>query len=335
MNKHFTIKDLAEKLSIHHTTVSRALRNHPDVNENTRKMVLAAAKQFNYVPNSFAKSLRSAQSRTIVVMVPNIKNFFFSEVMSVITNHAYEAGYSVMIYQSNDGHEMELQNLETILENRVAGVIASIADMGENRSKFQQLQDREIPLVFFDRFYDDPAFTKVIVQNFQGGFDATSYLIGAGHKVISFYKGNNGNPVFDERYRGFTEAMDSFKLSVSDHLIFEGGIELEDGISLVQKLKEMDTMPTALVCAVDMVALGVIIGARDLNMEIPKDLAVIGFDNEPTGSIIKPALTTLAQPVEKIGITAFELLLDKINKKENRDKMEVLLPMDLITRSST
>ena len=176
MKKHYTIKDIAEELNLHHTTVSRALRNHPDVNKETRELVLQTARKHNYVPNSFAKGLRSAKSKTIVVMVPVVKNFFFSEVLGVISNLASEAGYSVMIYQSNEEGDIESQNLESIMENRVAGVIASVANVEKNRDKYQQLENMGIPVVLFDRCYTDVSISRVVIDNYQGSFDACEYL---------------------------------------------------------------------------------------------------------------------------------------------------------------
>ena len=175
--KHYTIKDIAEELNLHHTTVSRALRNHPDVNEETRAVVLSAARKYNYVPNLFAKSLRSAKSRTIVVMVPVVKNFFFSEVLGVISNLAFEGGFSVMIYQSNEEDEMELRNLTAIMDNRVAGVIASVANVEKNRDKYLQLENLGIPVVLFDRCYPDDSIPRVVIDNHQGAYDRYQFAI--------------------------------------------------------------------------------------------------------------------------------------------------------------
>lgn len=333
MGKQYTIKDLAKELKLHHTTISRALRNHPDVNEKTREMVLEAARKYNYVPNSFAKSLRSSKSKTIVVMVPVIKNFFFSEVLGVIIDLAFQAGYSVMINQSNEDGEMELQNLDAIMKNRVAGVIASVANVKANKDNYLQLKKLGIPVVLFDRFFEDEDFSKVVINNYQGAFEATEYLVNSGRKSIAFYLGQEDNPVFQERYHGYLDALDKHKIPVNSDLIICGGIDLEDGIELINKIIATNTETDALLCAVDMVALGVISGSRELGIHIPDDLALIGFDNEPAGRIIRPALTTVAQPVDKIGKTAFDLLLLNINHKAQQSEI-IELKMELIKRES-
>ncbi len=334
MKKQFTIKDIAEELNLHHTTVSRALRNHPDVNVKTREMVLKAVKKHNYIPNSFAKGLRSAKSRTIVVMVPVVKNFFFSEVLGIISNLAFDAGYSVMIYQSSEDGEMELQNLAAIMENRVAGVIASVANIQENQDKYHQLENLGIPVVLFDRCYQDDSISRVVINNHQGAFDATTYLIESGRKDIGFYRGKSGNPVFDSRYRGYMDALESHGIPYRDELVYKGGLELENGSFLIRHLVESRAKIDALICTVDMVALGVITGARDLDLDIPKDLSLIGFDNEPAGRIIRPALTTVAQPVELVSRTAFELLLSQINGDPGKEEKGIVLNMELIKRTS-
>lgn len=334
MKKQYTIKDIAEELNLHHTTVSRALRNHPDVNAKTREAVLKAVEKYNYIPNSFAKSLRSAKSRTIVVMVPAVKNFFFSEVLGVISNLAFKEGYSVMIYQSNEEVEMELQNLAAIMENRVAGLIVSVANIRENQEKYQQLENLGIPVVLFDRCFEGTSFSRVQIDNYQGAIEATKYLIELGRKKIGFYRGLPGNPVFEDRFKGYMEAMRANGLPVEQEFVFEGGIQLEHGIELIHKLSKQDEKPDALLCVVDMVALGVIAGSRELNINVPGDLALVGFDNEPAGRIIRPELTTVSQPVERVGAAAFDLLHARINNSKAPAENEVILKMDLLKRNS-
>ena len=333
MKNHYTIKDLASKLNIHHTTVSRALRNHPDISEETRKLVLDAALKYNYIPNSFAKSLRNAKSKTIVVLVPTIRNYFFSEILGVISDLAFHRGYSVMIYQSNEELNMEMKNLESIMENRVGGVIASVANIEKNEEKFLRLEKMKIPVVLFDRFYAYGRFSRIIVNNFKGAFDATEYLIKSGKSNIAFYRGQKNNPVFIERYRGYRDALQKNGIQFNEDLIYDGGIKIEDGTALIYTISKNNRKADAILCVVDMVALGVITGSRELGIDIPHDIALIGFDNEPAGRIIRPALTTIAQPIEKVGRRAFELLLSKINhSKEIPNDIE--LDMELIKRTS-
>lgn len=335
MKKHYTIKDIAEELNLHHTTVSRALRNHPDVNRATRERVLNAARKYNYIPNSFAKSLRSSKSKTIVVIVPVIKNFFFSEVLGVISDMAFRAGYSVMIYQSNEDGDIESQNLEAVMENRVAGLIASVADVEMNREKYLQMESMGIPVVLFDRSYSDVSIPRVVINNYQGSFEACEYLIKSGRRNIAFYRGRPGNPVFESRFRGYKGALKKHGLTFRNELIFAGGLELEDGYKLLRKIGDLKTEIDALICVVDMVALGVIAEARELKLQIPANLALIGYDNEPAGRIIRPALTTVAQPVELIGQTVFELLEKRIDGKSTEIKEETVLNMELIIRTSS
>jgi len=267
-------------------------------------------------------------------MVPVVKNFFFSEVLGVISNLAFEAGYSVMIYQSNEAGDIEYQNLEAVKENRVAGVIASVANVEKNKDNYHQLENTGIPVVLFDRCYTDVSIPRVKIDNYQGSFDATEYLIQSGRKSIAFYRGSPGNPVFDSRFRGYKDALIKYGLAFREDLIFKGGLELEDGNSLLRKVTGSGRKIDALICVVDMVALGVISGARDSEFDIPGDLALIGFDNEPAGRIISPALTTVAQPVELIGSTAFSLLLELIDGKSPGVEKETILKMELIKRTS-
>jgi DNA-binding LacI/PurR family transcriptional regulator len=343
VKKQFTIKDLAEALNLHHTTVSRALRNHPDVNVKTREAVLKAVEKYNYVPNSFARNLRNAQSRTLVVMLPSVKNHFFSEVLGVISDMAVQSAYSVMICQSNEDDRVESQNIRVMLENRVAGLIASVADVRRNQELFIQLEQQGIPVVLFDRFYEGNALTRVKIDNFQGAYDATAYLVAAGRKKIGFYRGPMGNPVFDERFRGYRKALEDHGTGFKKEWVFQGGLSVDDGENLVKDWELTGRPVDGVLCAVDMVALGIINGARDSGLRIPGDLSLIGFDNEPAGRLIRPALTTVAQPVEEVGRTAFELLLGKMEGHNSRGKTvdreaqvlpEIKLNMELIKRGS-
>jgi DNA-binding LacI/PurR family transcriptional regulator len=334
VKKQPTIKDIAELLNLHHTTVSRALRDHPDVNPETRELVLETARKYNYIPNSFAKSLRSAKSKTLVVMVPVVKNFFFSEVLGVISNRAIEEDFSVMIYQSNEKEEIESKNLDVIMENRVAGVIASVADGEANREKYLQLSKLGIPVVLFDRCYANCPLPSIVIDNRRGAFEATGYLIASGRREIAFYRAKPGNPVFDSRFAGYVDALGAHGIPFREDLVYEGGIGLEEGRRFVSKLSRRKRKADAALCSVDMVALGVITGARELGLEIPGHMALIGFDDEPSGRIIRPALTTVAQPVKQVGDTAFDLLLSQIRGTGELNERETVLKMELIKRSS-
>jgi LacI family transcriptional regulator len=239
-----------------------------------------------------------------------------------------------MIYQSNEEAGMESKNLDVILQNRVAGVIASVANTGYNEEKFIQLEKSGVPVVFFDRCFDSEHFSKILINNYKGAFDATDFLIRKGHKKIGFYHGYKENPVFKERHRGFINALSKHKIDKNDQYIFFGGTGLEDGIELARNFSENSTGIEALLCCVDMVALGVISGSRGLGIKIPEDLALIGFDNEPAGRIIRPSLTTVSQPVDMIGKSAFELLLTRMNDQSTQTNDKVLLDMELIKRKS-
>ena len=189
-------------------------------------------------------------------------------------------------------------------------------------------------MVLFDRCYTDVSIPRVVIDNYQGSYDATEYLIQSGRQNISFYRGKAGNPVFDDRFRGYRDALAKHGLAFREDLIFQGGLDLEDGTRLLRRLTGSKSRIDALICVVDMVALGVITCARESDLDIPKDLALVGFDNEPAGRIIRPALTTVAQPVELIGNTTFDLLLERINGKSSKIPGETVLKMEMIKRTS-
>ena len=199
MKKRITIKDIARELNVHHSTVSRALRNDPRVNEKTRDLVLAYSLKHEYQTNMNAVQLRGASNNTIALIVPNINHSFFSDIVSQLTNIAYKKGYILSIFQSNEDYEQEVGIVNTIIKHNYAGVIASISKNTIDSSHFKLLNTFGVPLVFFDRVCDDIATPKVLVNNYGITFEATAYLIGKGYKRIAHLTGPTHINVFNDR----------------------------------------------------------------------------------------------------------------------------------------
>lgn len=333
MSKQTTVKDIAKALGVHHTTVSRALRNHPDVNASTRETVHEIAAQMNYVPNSFASSLRNNQRKVIGLIVPDIRPHFFAQTIHYFTNIAFEAGYTVMICQSNEDGTQEIENVRVLMQNRVAGVFASISQKTDNFDHFIQLEKQGIPLVFFDRLPQGQSFSIVETNNYQGSYDLTKYLISKNKRKIAFYAGYKGISVFEERLCGYRNALENSGLDLDDSLVFYGGIEEQDGSRTAEELIQKGAFPDAVICAVDKVALGMLFTFHKYNIRVPDDISVAGFDNDPAGAVTYPGLTTIAQPMGGIARDGFDLLLSKIEGKETVQKEKI--KMELIIRGTT
>lgn len=335
MNKPVTIKDIAQKLNIHHTTVSRALRNHPDINTETKALILETAEEMHYVQNTSASNLRSKQSNIIGVIVPGVQYYLFSSIISILSKRADEAGYTVMIFQSDDDSEIEKRNVMALLQNRVAGLIVSIAANTENFDHFEMIEEQRVPIVYFDRVHPDITKNRILIDNFHGAYNATDYLIKQGRKKIIFFAGPKDIFTFHDRFEGYKAALKDNNILLKEELIFRSVNSIPEGQKLMKQVLESNIHPDAVLCIVDLLAFGAMHEIQENGLNVPDDIAVIGFDNHPAGAIVQPPLSTVAQPIEKMGNMAFDCLMNLIEGK-NEDRAGVdPLPMELLIREST
>jgi DNA-binding LacI/PurR family transcriptional regulator len=327
-----TIKDIARNLNLHHTTVSRALRNHPDVNEKTRETVLKMADELNYEPNVFATGLRSQKSKTIGIIVPEISHDFFSSIVSEITNRANETGYSVMICQSNETPEREIENVGALLSNRVAGIIAAISLNTSCCEHFDRVIRRVTPLVFFDRVCQECDTDKVVLDFYGGAVQVVQHLIDQGYRRIAHIGGPALLSGVQERVQGYTDTLQKNGLTVDDRLIVHSGFLPEHGIFGVEKV--LPYKPDALFCVDDQVALGAMMRLREEGYRIPQQIAIAGFDNDQIAQYVDPPLTTVDIRRHEMGQAAVDLLIEQISGKKKPFQTK-RIKSELIVRAST
>ena len=332
-----TIKDIASYLNISPSTVSRALRDHPDISQQTKDLVKTVAEKLDYQPNTIAQSLKNRQSNIIGVVVPQVKHYFFASIMAGITDVAYEAGYTVMICQSNDDYEREVINTQALSSHHVAGLLVSVSQSTKKFDHFKALQKRNIPLVFFDRVIDQVDASSVSIDDQQSAFMATEHLIKKGYKRIAHIGGPQHLTICTKRYQGYLDALNQYNIPLhEDLIIFEGMNEEHGNQGLIRLFNKMKAMPDSIFCVTDPVAIGVYIELKKRNIKIPQEVALVGFSDNPNASLIDPPLTTVHQPAYDIGSTATALLLDEINNK-TKPKIHVkkILKTELIVRQST
>jgi len=333
---HITLKDLAKKLRMSPSTISRALGGHPDISPVTKEKVLTLATELNYSPNSIAQSLRIKSTKTIGIIVPEIKHNFFSSVISGIEDVAYANGYSIMVCQSNEDFEREVVNARALVSNRVAGILISVSQTTTNSDHFKQIQSDGIPLVFFDRVFDDIGSTTVVVDDFNGAFKAVEHLIQSGYKQIAHLAGPNHLSVSRNRMLGYLEALKHYDITVPNNLIVYGGLNEDDGIAGFQKLMELGNHPEAIFAVNDPVAIGAHGEIRKNGLNIPDDIGLVGFSDDLISSYINPPLTTMAQPAYDMGQAAIINLLGQINNnKGDFETKLVVLKTNLIIRESS
>ncbi len=334
-NKKTTIKDIAKKLGIHHSTVSRALRDHPDVTPETKALVKKTAEEMNYSPNMFARSLKNNQSNLIGVIVPEIRHHFFADVISGIEEVASKHGYIILVAQSNESYEREIANTNALIENRIAGLLVSVSQETENGEHFNKYLSEGGTVVFFDRILDDVNAAKVIVDDYAGAFKATEYLIKKGYKNIAHIAGTKHLSISQKRFAGYKDALLKHNLKYKSSNVVWAGFHESDGAAAAEKLLKNKKRPDAIFAVNDPTAIGAYEIIDKMNLTIPGDVAVVGFSNNPISAFVKPSLTTVEQPSYEMGKAAMELLIHQLNKKRKGGKNPVkILKTKLIKRDS-
>jgi len=331
-----TIKDLARELKLSPSTVSRALRDHPDISPKTKKRVVSLADKLDYHPDSIAQSLQTKKTKTIGVIVPEIKQPFFAAAINGIEELAYAAGYTIIVCQSNETVDREVLVTRSLGSHRVAGLLVSLSRNTKNLDHFKVLQRRGVPIVFFDRVSNDIEASKVVVDDYKGAFDLVEHLIKAGYKRIAHLAGPKNLSISRFRLKGYTDALQQGNLPFNNSMVVYGGLDDTDGIVGFQKLLHLETLPDAIFAVNDPVATGAFVMIKEHGMKIPDDIALAGFSNTYMTSLLDPPLTTVEQPSYEIGKTAAQLLMDQINSNnENFVPKFIVLKTHLIVRGST
>jgi LacI family transcriptional regulator len=338
MKKHqITIKDIARKLNISPSTVSRALKDHPDINPNTRDAVKKIAREYNYRPNKIALSLLQNQSKTIGVIIPEIIHHFFSSVISGIEDVFYRENYNIIICQSQESYEREIKNVQTLLSSHIDGILMSISKETRNLDHIKNMQEVGLPLVFFDRIAEEIETDKVIVDDFGGGYQATEHLIHIGRRRIAHFYGPLNLLIGRNRFNGYKKALEDYDIPFDPELtVFCDSYD--QAIEETKKLLRMPQPPDGIFAVNDLTALGCMKAVKETGLRVPQDVSVVGFTNWLISKFADPPLTTIDQKGYLMGTEAAELLLNRINHEENRESekpITKLLDCKLIVRESS
>ncbi len=331
-----TIKDIARNLGISPSTVSRALKDHYEISEATKKAVKKVAAELNYQPNSVALSLRSSKSNTIGVIIPEIVHFFFSTVISGIEDVAYKKGYNVIITQSNESYEREISNIKTLFNNRVDGILISISEETIDYKHIEELQEKGLPIVFFDRIADVGNYSSVTVDDFLGGYQATEHLIHQGYKKIAHLAGPSGLYIMKQRIDGYKKALEDAGIEFDEDLvIFDETSDEQAAYNASTELFKSNN-PDAIFAWTDIAAMGAIKAAQKFGKNVPLDLGVVGFSNWQFTNLTNPTITTIEQSGFEIGQSAIEMLLKQIEADSEEIEVEsIKLETKLIARESS
>ena len=333
-----SLKHIAQRLNLSISTVSRALNDHPNIKYKTKKKVLAMAQELDYRVNVDAQNLQKKQTKIIGVIVPEIQHNFFSLVIKGAERVASNAGYNIIVCQSNELYEREVINTRALLSHRVAGVIVSISKKTRKYNHFHSFKKEHIPLVFFDRVVENMEANKVVFDDYGGAFQALKYLIRSGYKRIGHLAGPPHLSNYQDRRRGYVDAHTQKGLLVDDTLMAYGGLDEKEGFVGMTKLLALDKPLDAVFCDCDPVAFGAYTAVKRKGLRIPDDIAMVGFSNDPLTEIVSPKLTTVNQHADQIGEIAVNMVLNEIKAdKENRIYMPMtrIITSELILREST
>lgn len=333
--EHVTIKDVAKALGVSVSAVSKAFNDKYDIKAETREKILKVAKELGYSPNPIARKLTQKRSYNIGVVVPEFLNPFFPKVILGIQEVLHEKGYQVLIMQSNESAVTERENIKTLVDNFVDGIILSLTQETENIAFIQDLINKDFPIVLFNRVSGELNVSKVVFDDYKWSLFVTEHLIQQGNKELINLSGPSHLNLSKNRIRGFIDAHRKYHLSVSKENIIETDLSMEKGEQIVEELIKKDRLPQGLVCVNDPTAKGAIRALKKYGYKIPNDVAVIGFTETPSGALIDPPLSSVEQPSVQMGQLAAELILKQMDSNKLKVPETIVLSGKLKIRESS
>lgn len=335
MEKKPTIYDIAKALGVTTSTVSRALKDSSLISEETRKKVWEYAKKINYRPNKLASSLSSGKSNIVGMIIPSALIQFFSEVVNSLEQELQQKGYNVLLYQTNESYNSEVNGIKTLLEARVDGIIISPSLETYDFSHINKAHQEGIPVIQFDRIDDSVNLPSVSIDDEKAGYMVTKHLIESGNERIAYISTNSEVQIFKQRFEGYKRALHEYGYPYRESLVLLDEMSIKGGMKGAKKMMEAKHKPDAFIGGDDFTALGIIKELSKANI-VPPQIAVVGFANQTFSEFITPSLSTIDQQAVNMGKECANLFL-KINKKKggsNKPEKIILEPI-LIKRESS
>lgn len=327
-----TLEDVARESGVNMSTVSRALSGSYGVRKETREKVLAVAQRLNYRPNLVARGLATGRSQTLGLIVSDIRNPFFAEIVRGAEDAAYRAGYDIVLCNSDLDPVKQMRYVRSLLEKRVDGLLMnSVSDL--SRRQQEELGSCGVPIVLLNVAPGARAFSTVSGDNFHGGLLAGKYLIKLGHRVIGHLTGPRQHGNLTDRAKGFLKAVQSASRKVTP-IVVHGDHNYQGGYEMTKKLLAKNPKVTAIFAGNDAIAFGAIRAILEAGLSVPEDLSLVGFDNVELASIIRPPLTTIHQPKHEMGQAAAEILLRLAGRTEGQTPEHRVLGVELVERQS-
>lgn len=330
-----TIKDIAKELSLAPSTVSRALNNHPDINEKTRKLVKETADRLGYRINRQAQGFRMSRSYTIGVLVPSLSQHFFSTLLSSIQEVMAREGYQVFVYQTNEDAQQEIDGMDALIGARVDGILLSVVQSADNSDHLRKLIGTGVPTVLFDRVRSGIETSSVESDDFQGAYLATTHLIERGCQKIAHLAGPPQLENSINRRKGYIKALTDQGMEVDEQLIYTFKSWLSTAREGIDYLRETAPDVDGIVSVNDELAVEAILYLTELGIKVPDQIKMVGFGDFPIAKIVSPPLTTIRHQPDAIGREAAALLLSGIQNKDKQVRERKVIPVSLVTRGSS
>src|SRR6201996_4317794 len=329
------IKILAKKLKVSTSTVSRAFNGSSDISKDTRERILAYAKEHNFLPNHYASNLRDKKSKTIAVIVPEIVNEFFAQAINGIEEVARKKGFYILLYRTDDVFEKEVSFVNYLNNGKADGIIMSVSGEANDHNYLRALEQKNIPVVFFDRVYEDIDVSKVTTNDYDSSFAATEHLIQTGCKKIAYLVINKSISIGKVRMQGYVDALQKHNVQFDDNLVVDCSNDEKVNFTVLKNVLE-EIKPDGIFSSVERLAFATYYVCNDLGIVIPRDLKVISFSSLNIAPLLCPALSTITQPAFELGSKAATLLFDELEKKgQNVQKKEHVLKSKLYIRKSS
>ena len=334
--KKTTIKDIANVLNISPAAVSKALNDDSRISEKTKEAVKQIAKNLNYQPNLLASALRKGKSNLVGVIVPRTNSNFFSSVIQNIEEVLNKKGYNIIITQSNESYKKECSNIDALLFTQVDGIIASMANETINLEYYEKIKSKGIPLILFDRGENDLNVDYIGINDYDSSHLIIEHLIDQGCKRIAHIGGYRHTRIFNNRIKGYIDAVKKHHLPLENELLLESSLTIEDGREKMLQLLALENRPDAVYVSADYAALGALQVLNENNVKVPEDIALVGFGNEPFTAMTTPSITSINQHSEDIGKQAALTFLERVKNPGIKQTLnKYILNAELIVRESS
>jgi len=331
---HYTQSDIAKKLNVTRITVSKALRNHPDISEKMKKKVLDAAKEVGYIPNLIAQSLTSNRTLTLGVVVPDLENSFFAYIADSIIDTASGNNYNVFVTVSRENQQSEKLNIQKLIGMRVDGLLVCVSQQTEDPQIFNYIKKLNLPLVFFDRLFEGLKFPSITYDDRKGAVAALDRILDNGYTRVAHFAGYSNVSIGKERCLGYKEALNNREIKIEPKWIIEGGFEIEDGYKSFMKLYKTRNIPEIIFTANDRVASGVYKAAQEKGLKIPDDIGVLAYGFKEAAQNFSPSLSIINQDPRKLGAAAAEHIIKMIKNPDVRKTDNVIIEEEFIWNDS-